>query len=130
MCASSIALRERGRTRGDRGAATHPRLSPAATGSPTRTNGFVRCISTVEEAINDPTCTIVDVRTAPEFRGERFWPSGGLEEGGRAGHVPSAAHLPIEGTYDEQGSFRSAADLGQLFFSIDPSGDRGVISYC
>jgi thiosulfate/3-mercaptopyruvate sulfurtransferase len=86
--------------------------------------------STVEEAINDPTCTIVDVRTAPEFRGERFWPSGGLEEGGRAGHVPTAAHLPIEGTYDEQGSFRSAADLGQLFSSIDPTGDSEVISYC
>jgi len=86
--------------------------------------------SMVEEAINDPTCTIVDVRTAPEFRGERFWPSGGLEEGGRAGHVPSAAHLSIEGTYDERGSFRSAADLGQLFSSIDLTGDSEVISYC
>jgi thiosulfate/3-mercaptopyruvate sulfurtransferase len=86
--------------------------------------------STVEEAINDPTRIIVDVRSAPEFRGERFWPSGGLEEGGRAGHVPSAAHLPIEGAYDEQGSFRSAADLGQLFSSIDLTGDSEVISYC
>jgi len=63
-------------------------------------------------------------------RGERFWPSGGLEEGGRAGHVPSAAHLSIDGTYDEQGSFRSAADLGQLFSSIDLTGDSEVISYC
>jgi thiosulfate/3-mercaptopyruvate sulfurtransferase len=60
----------------------------------------------VEDAINNPPCTIVDVRTASEFRGERFWPSGGLEDGGRAGHVPSAAHLSIEGTHDEQGSFR------------------------
>jgi thiosulfate/3-mercaptopyruvate sulfurtransferase len=84
----------------------------------------------VEEAINNPTCTIVDVRTAAEFRGERFWPSGGLEEGGRAGHVPSAAHLSIEGTHDEQGSFRSAADLGRLFSSIDLTGDSEVISYC
>jgi thiosulfate/3-mercaptopyruvate sulfurtransferase len=86
--------------------------------------------SKVEEAINDPTCAIVDVRTASEFRGERFWPSGGLEAGGRAGHVPSAALLSIEGTYDEQGSFRSAADLGQLFSSIDLTGDSEVISYC
>ncbi|MCW3044027.1 MAG: sulfurtransferase [Actinobacteria bacterium] len=84
----------------------------------------------VEGAINNPAWTIVDVRTAAEFRGERFWPSGGLEEGGRAGHVPSAAHLSIEGTYDERGSFRSAADLGRLFSSIDLTGDSEVISYC
>ena len=86
--------------------------------------------SMVEEAISDPTCTIVDVRTEPEFGGERFWPSGGLEAGGRAGHVPSAAHLSIEGTYDEQGSFRSAADLARLFSSIDLTGDSEVISHC
>jgi thiosulfate/3-mercaptopyruvate sulfurtransferase len=35
----------------------------------------------VHDAIQDPSCTILDVRTDPEFRGERFWPSGGLEEG-------------------------------------------------
>jgi len=35
--------------------------------------------STVQEAIKDPECAIVDVRTDSEFRGERFWPSGGLE---------------------------------------------------
>ena len=86
--------------------------------------------SMVEEAISDPTCTIVDVRTEPEFRGERFWPSGGLEAGGRAGHVPSAAHLSIECAHDEQGSFRSTADLGRLFSSIDLTGDNEVISYC
>jgi thiosulfate/3-mercaptopyruvate sulfurtransferase len=97
---------------------------------PDENEGIRALHSTVEEAINDPTCAIVDVRTAPEFRGERFWPSGGLEEGGRAGHVPSAAHLPIEGSYDEQGSFRSAADLGKLFSSIDLTGDSEVISYC
>jgi thiosulfate/3-mercaptopyruvate sulfurtransferase len=38
--------------------------------------------SRVRDAIDDPTRTIVDVRSAAEFRGERFWPSGGLEEGG------------------------------------------------
>jgi thiosulfate/3-mercaptopyruvate sulfurtransferase len=84
----------------------------------------------VEEAIDDPTCTIVDVRTDPEYRGERFWPSGGLEEGGRAGHVPSAVRLSIDDVHDGQGSFRSAADLRLLFSSIDLSGDGDVIPYC
>jgi thiosulfate/3-mercaptopyruvate sulfurtransferase len=70
------------------------------------------------------------VRTDPEFRGERFWPSGGLEPGGRAGHVPSAVNISIEGLHDERGSFRSAADLRQLFSPIELTADGDVITYC
>ena len=84
----------------------------------------------VQDAIGDPTCTLLDVRTEPEFRGERFWPSGGLEPGGRAGHVPSAVHLPIEGLLDERGSYRSAAELRDVFSSVDLSGDGELITYC
>jgi thiosulfate/3-mercaptopyruvate sulfurtransferase len=83
----------------------------------------------VEKAIQSPTCTIIDVRTDLEYRGDRFWPSGGLEEGGRAGHIPSAVNLSIEGLYDESGAFRNAADLRQLFAPIEPR-DGEVISYC
>ena len=46
-----------------------------------------------------------------EYRGERFWPSGGSEPGGRAGHIPSAVHQPIDGVYDQRGSFRDSIDL-------------------
>jgi thiosulfate/3-mercaptopyruvate sulfurtransferase len=35
----------------------------------------------VQNAIGDPGKTIVDVRSAAEYSGERFWPSGGLEPG-------------------------------------------------
>lgn len=84
----------------------------------------------VEDTIGDPACTIVDVRTEPEYRGERFWPSGGLEPGGRAGHVPSAVSLPIEGLHDERGSFRATADLRRVFSPIDLPGDGDVITYC
>lgn len=106
--------------------------TPAATSYPLpNADGRIRARhSEVEAAIDDPACTIVDVRTDLEFRGERFWPSGGFEEGGRAGHVPSAVNLSIDGLYDERGSFRSEADLRQLFSSIDLSGDGEVISYC
>jgi thiosulfate/3-mercaptopyruvate sulfurtransferase len=86
--------------------------------------------SSVQDAIEDPGSIIVDVRTDPEFRGERFWPSGGLEPAGRAGHIPSALNAPIDGLRDERGSFRSAADLRQVFASIDPSGSGAVIPYC
>src|SRR5580700_9951232 len=37
----------------------------------------------VRDAISQPGTSLVDVRTAAEFRGDCFWPSGGMEPGGR-----------------------------------------------
>ena len=67
-------------------------------------------LAAVREAIGQPGITLVDVRSAAEYAGERFWPSGGMEPGGRAGHVPSAVHQPVDGIYREDGSFRPAAE--------------------
>ena len=86
--------------------------------------------SRVRDAIDNPTCTIVDVRSDAEFRGERFWPSGGLEEGGRAGHIPSAQHVPIDHLQDDDGRFRNPAQLREQFASIDLTGNSELITYC
>jgi thiosulfate/3-mercaptopyruvate sulfurtransferase len=84
----------------------------------------------VLEAIGQPGTVLVDVRSAAEYRGECFWPSGGMEPGGRAGHVPSAVHQPIDGLYEEDGSFRSAAELRRVFSSVDLDGAGELITYC
>jgi thiosulfate/3-mercaptopyruvate sulfurtransferase len=84
----------------------------------------------VTDAIGDPAGAIVDVRSGAEFRGERFWPSGGSEPGGRAGHIPAAAHLPIDEVLDQRGAFRPAADLRRLLASFDLSGAGEMITYC
>ena len=84
----------------------------------------------VLEAIGQQGAVLVDVRSAAEYRGECFWPSGGMEPGGRAGHVPSAVHQPIDGVYGEDGSFRSAAELRRVFSSVDPDGNGELITYC
>ena len=86
--------------------------------------------SAVREAIGRPGTTLVDVRSAAEYAGERFWPSGGMEPGGRAGHVPSAVHQPIDGLYREDGSFRAAAELRALFAPDVLDGDDELITYC
>jgi thiosulfate/3-mercaptopyruvate sulfurtransferase len=86
-------------------------------------------LTAVRTAIGAPDATILDVRTREEYLGERFWPSGGMEPGGRAGHVPSAVHQPIDGLHDDRGSFRSAADLQAVFSAISP-GDSELITYC
>jgi len=84
----------------------------------------------VRGAIGAAGVTLVDVRSAAEYRGERFWPSGGMEPAGRAGHVPSAVHLPVEDLYDERGAFRGAAELRGAFSAIDLDGEDELITYC
>jgi thiosulfate/3-mercaptopyruvate sulfurtransferase len=84
----------------------------------------------VRDAIGQPDTTLVDVRSAAEYRGDCFWPSGGKEPGGRAGHVPSAVHQPIDGLYHADGSFRSPAELRAVFSPAILDGGRELITYC
>jgi thiosulfate/3-mercaptopyruvate sulfurtransferase len=84
----------------------------------------------VHDAIGQPGTTLVDVRSAAEYRGDCFWPSGGVEPGGRAGHVPSAVHQPIDGFYQADGSLRSAMELRGVFSRAVLDGGRELITYC
>jgi len=84
----------------------------------------------VRRAIGDPGTAILDVRSLEEYRGERFWPSGGMEPGGHVGHVPSAIHQPLGVLYDDRGSFRAAAALRSAFPAVDLGGASELITYC
>jgi thiosulfate/3-mercaptopyruvate sulfurtransferase len=84
----------------------------------------------VRDAIGRPDTTLVDVRSAREYRGECFWPSGGAEPGGRTGHVPSALHQPVDGLYRSDGSFRPVPELRRLFAPAVLEGDGELITYC
>ena len=52
-----------------------------------------------------------------------------MEEGGRAGHIPSAVHVPIDDLYDSRGAFREAEDLRAVYSAIAAGGTE-VITYC
>jgi thiosulfate/3-mercaptopyruvate sulfurtransferase len=84
----------------------------------------------VRDAIGRSDTSLVDVRSTEEYRGERFWPSGGQEPNGRAGHVPGAVHQPIDDLYDEHGSFLGADELRQVFSHTDLDTDTQLITYC
>lgn len=74
--------------------------------------------------------TIVDVRSDLEYVGERFWPSGGIPDRGRAGRIPSAVHLPADGLVGPDGAFRPVPELAELLShdALDP--DRSIVTYC
>lgn len=83
----------------------------------------------VLDAIGSRATTLLDVRTAEEYSGERFWPFGGMEPGGQAGHVPGAVHQPIDGMYDDRGAFLDPASLHEIF-SAGLHRDGELITYC
>jgi len=89
--------------------------------------------TSVRAAIGEPTSCLLDVRSHNEYTGERFWPSGGMDPNGRAGHVPTAVHQPIDGLYDDRGTFRSADALRSVFSNVDfdETGERcEIVTYC
>jgi len=84
----------------------------------------------VEAAIGRPDQVILDVRSEPEYGGERFWPSGATENTGRAGHIPGAVNVPIDLLRDEQGAPKSVEELRPTFESSGVTKDKAVITYC
>jgi thiosulfate/3-mercaptopyruvate sulfurtransferase len=73
---------------------------------------------------------ILDVRSDPEFDGERFWPSGATAGAGRPGHIPGAVHLHADLLRTADGAFKNAAELRQLLQDRGVVPERGVVTYC
>jgi len=84
----------------------------------------------VFDAIEKHTAQLVDVRSVDEFTGKIIAPPGMTETAQRAGHIPTAANIPWSQTVREDGTFKSAEELKQLYGSKGISGEKEVIAYC
>lgn len=74
---------------------------------------------------------IVDVRSPREFAGEIIAPEAYPQEGAqRGGHVPGAANIPWGQAVNENGTFKTAAELRELYASKGVTPDKEVIAYC
>jgi thiosulfate/3-mercaptopyruvate sulfurtransferase len=80
----------------------------------------------------DSDIALVDVRSPQEFSGELISMVGYEEEGAqRAGHIPGAASVPWAKAVEEDGTFKSAEDLRELYQSKGVIGNGNpVIAYC
>ncbi len=95
-----------------------------------RDHGLFADMPAVRQAIGRVGTTILDVRSEPEYAGDRFWPSGGMEPGGRAGHIPTAVHRPFGDLYDQNGAFRPGNELRQAMPVPELEGEDELIMYC
>jgi thiosulfate/3-mercaptopyruvate sulfurtransferase len=81
-------------------------------------------------SIDAPT-KLVDVRSPAEFAGEIISPAGYEQEGAqRAGHIPGAASIPWAQAVREDGTFKSAEELRELYASKGVLNGDDIIAYC
>jgi len=73
---------------------------------------------------------LVDVRSVDEFTGKILAPPGLSETAQRAGHIPGAANIPWAQAANEDGTFKSADALKQLYEGKGVTGANEVIAYC
>jgi len=76
------------------------------------------------------TAQLVDVRSVDEFTGKVIAPPGMTETAQRGGHIPGAANIPWAQAVNEDGTFKSADALRQLYTSKGITGENEVIAYC
>jgi thiosulfate/3-mercaptopyruvate sulfurtransferase len=74
---------------------------------------------------------LVDVRSPQEFSGDLIAPPGYEQEGAqRAGHIPTAASIPWATAVRDDGTFKSADELRELYEGKGVTADKAVTAYC
>lgn len=74
---------------------------------------------------------LVDVRSPDEFSGKILAPAHlPQEQSQRPGHVPTAINVPWSKAANEDGTFKSDADLADLYKEAGLDGEKETIAYC
>lgn len=85
----------------------------------------------VLDVSKDGKVNLVDVRSPNEFTGKVIAPPGMTETAQRGGHIPGARNVPWAQAVAEDGTFKSADELRELYLNsaqVDPN--RPTIAYC
>lgn len=109
-----------------------PSIQPSEYRSPPPDEGLRAYVEDVRRAMGRPDARLVDVRSPPEFSGQvAAPPEYPSENAQRAGHIPGAQNIPwLKAVNDEDGTFRTADELRELYSSSGVTPDRDVVCYC
>ncbi|MCT1885888.1 MULTISPECIES: sulfurtransferase [Dietzia] len=73
----------------------------------------------------------VDVRSVDEYTGRLAAPAGLPQEGGRQrGHIPGAVSIPWNRAVTRDGTFRSDAELREIYSDVLDDPARRIVAYC
>ena len=85
----------------------------------------------VRKTIGADGQALVDVRSPQEFSGDLVAPPGYEQEGAqRGGHIPSAESIPWAHAVRDDGTFKSAAELRELYAAHGVTEEKSVTAYC
>ncbi|MEU1429463.1 sulfurtransferase [Nocardia sp. NPDC005746] len=74
---------------------------------------------------------LVDVRSPDEFSGKILAPAHlPQEQSQRPGHIPGAINVPWSKAANEDGTFKSDAELAELYKEAGLDGEKQTIAYC
>jgi thiosulfate/3-mercaptopyruvate sulfurtransferase len=77
------------------------------------------------------TKNLVDVRSPDEFSGKLLAPAHLPQESAqRGGHIPSALNVPWAKTANEDGTFKTAEELTELYNEAGLDTGKATIAYC
>jgi thiosulfate/3-mercaptopyruvate sulfurtransferase len=85
----------------------------------------------VRDQIGAQERALVDVRSPQEYSGELISPPGYEQEGAqRGGHIPTAQSIPWAQAVRDDGTFKPADELKQLYEGKGVTSDKAVTAYC
>jgi thiosulfate/3-mercaptopyruvate sulfurtransferase len=81
--------------------------------------------------LKDPNRRLIDVRSPQEYTGELLHMVNYPQEGAqRGGHIPTAKSIPWATAANQDGTFRSAVELRQIYEGKDILREKDVVTYC
>jgi thiosulfate/3-mercaptopyruvate sulfurtransferase len=81
--------------------------------------------------LHQPGVALVDVRSPQEYTGELLAPPGYEQEGAaRAGHIPGAQSVPWATAVRDDGTFKSASELIEIYRGKGVTPEKEVHAYC
>jgi thiosulfate/3-mercaptopyruvate sulfurtransferase len=106
-----------------------PQVSPTSYTARERDETIRARRDAVREAIGRDA--LVDVRSPQEYSGELIAAPGYEQEGAqRAGHIPNAQSIPWAQAVKDDGTFKSADDLRELYGAKGITPELAVTAYC
>ncbi len=109
-----------------------PSISPTSYSAPERDDSQIRAFRDGVLTHTQANGQLVDVRSPGEFSGEKLHMEGYPQEGAvRGGHIPGADNVPWSRAANEDGTFKTAAELRGIYLDeIGLNPEQPTVAYC